>query len=170
MFKDYYRILGIESSATKVEIKRAYREMSMKWHPDRNPDADVTSIMQDINEAYAILKDETKKSRYDIEYERFCKEFADAKTQESAFKNEQKETPKESRSYNYDVKDDSLNEDIKNARKYAKSLVDEFLQSLKESSVAAAKGAASNAANYAIGWIVGGIALSLIGILIKSCS
>ena len=170
MFKDYYRILGIKSSATKVEIKRAYREMSMKWHPDRNPDADVTSIMQDINEAYAILKDETKKSRYDIEYAHFCKEFADAKTQENAFKNEQKETPKASRGYNYDVKDDRLNEDIKNAREYAKSLVDEFLQCLKESSVAAAKGAASNAANYAIGWIFGGITLSLIGILIKSCS
>lgn len=61
MFKDYYKILGISRQASAQEIKSAYRTMSKKWHPDINPGMDVTSIMQDINEAYAILKDENKK-------------------------------------------------------------------------------------------------------------
>lgn len=55
MFKDYYKILGIQRQASVQEIKSAYRIMSMKWHPDKNPNVDVTSVMQDINEAYAIL-------------------------------------------------------------------------------------------------------------------
>ena len=59
MFKDYYKILGVSSSANDVEIKKAYREMSMKWHPDRNRGIDVTATMQDINEAYAILNKES---------------------------------------------------------------------------------------------------------------
>lgn len=47
--------------------------MSMKWHPDKNPDADVTSMMQDINEAYAILKNKEKRHRYDQEYALFVR-------------------------------------------------------------------------------------------------
>ena len=61
MFKDYYKILGIHRQASAQEIKSAYRAMSIKWHPDKNPNVNVTSIMQDINEAYAILKDEEKR-------------------------------------------------------------------------------------------------------------
>ena len=57
MFKDYYQILDILPSATKQEIKEAYRKMSLRWHPDRNSGADVTAIMQDINEARTYAKD-----------------------------------------------------------------------------------------------------------------
>ena len=57
MFKDYYQILDVSFSASKEEIKKAYRKMSLQWHPDRNPGADVTEMMQDINEAYKILND-----------------------------------------------------------------------------------------------------------------
>lgn len=64
MFKDYYEILDIDWHASQMEIKSAYRKQSMKWHPDRNPGLDVTAMMQDINEAYAILKDELKRERY----------------------------------------------------------------------------------------------------------
>ena len=60
MFKDYYQILEITQQASLSEIKQAYRAASKKWHPDVNPGKDTTQIMQDINEAYAILKDETK--------------------------------------------------------------------------------------------------------------
>ena len=74
MFKDYYKILGVTHLASPADIKRAYRDMSMKWHPDRNPNEDVTSIMQDINEAYAILKDKSKRDRYDLEYAIFYQE------------------------------------------------------------------------------------------------
>ncbi|MBP5548133.1 MAG: DnaJ domain-containing protein [Bacteroidales bacterium] len=171
MFKDYYKILGITCFASPAEIKRAYREMSMKWHPDRNPNVDVTSMMQDINEAYAILKNEEKKARYNQEYAKFNREFFGndnirGNTQEEK---QRKETQKDW-DYDYEVKDDHLKEDINNAREYAKALVEEFLKSFRESSVAAVKGAATNAATYAFGWVVAGIILSLLGILIKSCN
>ena len=64
-FKDYYAILGISRYSTADEIRTAYRTLSKKWHPDLNPGQDVSQKMQDINEAYAILKDSVKKGRYD---------------------------------------------------------------------------------------------------------
>ena len=60
MFKDYYEILDVPFGATDSEIKSAYKHQAIRWHPDRNPGIDVTNIMQDINEAYAILKDPIK--------------------------------------------------------------------------------------------------------------
>ena len=169
MFKDYYKILGIHCSATDEEIKRAYRTMSMKWHPDMNPDADVTSMMQDINEAYAILKNKEKRHRYDQEYALFCTNFTTEKHRKEDCHKTNKAQENEW-SYEYDIRDDNLKNDIKNAREYARSLVEEFLKSFKKSSVAAVKGAASNVTSYAIGWVFAGIALSLIGFLIKSCN
>ena len=74
MFKDYYQILGISPSASKKDIKDAYRIKSLQWHPDRNPDIDVTGIMQDINEAYKILNDDISRTRYDKEYQNFIKQ------------------------------------------------------------------------------------------------
>ena len=67
MFKDYYQILDVSFSASKEEIKKAYRKMSLQWHPDRNPGADVTEMMQDINEAYKILNDDISRAKYDKE-------------------------------------------------------------------------------------------------------
>jgi curved DNA-binding protein CbpA len=71
MFKDYYQILGIPLTSSRQDIKNAYRQLSLKWHPDKNPGIDVTEIMQDINEAYKILYDEESRARYDIEYQIF---------------------------------------------------------------------------------------------------
>ena len=170
MFKDYYKILGVHSSATADEIKRAYRAMSMKWHPDKNPDADVTSMMQDINEAYAILKDKEKRNRYDQEYALYCTNRTTKKTRKETCHETHKHTQENEWSYEYNIRDDDLKNDIKNARKYARSLVEEFLKSFRESSVEAAKGAASNVTSYAIGWVFAGVVLSLMGILIKSCN
>ena len=68
MLKDYYSILGISFNASDEEIKRAYRALSKRWHPDVNPGLDTTAIMQDINEAYYILKDSAMRVRYDAEY------------------------------------------------------------------------------------------------------
>ena len=62
MFKDYYQILGIPLTSSRQDIKNAYRQLSLKWHPDKNPGIDVTEIMQDINEAYKILYDEENRS------------------------------------------------------------------------------------------------------------
>ena len=68
MLKDYYSILGISFNASDEEIKRAYRALSIRWHPDVNPGLDTTAIMQDINEAYYILRDSAMRVRYDSEY------------------------------------------------------------------------------------------------------
>jgi len=170
MFKDYYKILGVSPSADGATIKRAYREMSMRWHPDKNPSVDVTAIMQDINEAYAILKDVAKRSRYDQEYIRFCGALKKEETTQKDVNTNEKERSQYSWTYEYDVQDENLREDIKYARKYAKELVEEFLRELKKTSKAAAKGAATNAFNYAIGWVAAGIILTLIGSLIRTCN
>lgn len=170
MFKDYYKILGVSPSADDATIKRAYREMSMRWHPDRNPGVDVTAIMQDINEAYAILKDVAKRSRYNQEYVRFCGAFEKKETTQKNVNTNEMRRSQYSWTYEYDVQDENLREDIKDARKYAKELVEEFLRELKETSKAAVKGAATNAVNYTISWIVAGILIAIFGAMVRTCN
>ena len=65
-YKDYYKILGIEKTATKEEIKKAYRKLAMKYHPDKNPgDKEAERKFKEINEAHAVLSDPEKKKKYD---------------------------------------------------------------------------------------------------------
>ncbi len=64
--KDYYRILGVSRDASQEEIKKAYRELAFKYHPDRNPgDSEAEERFKEINEAYQILGDPRKRSEYD---------------------------------------------------------------------------------------------------------
>lgn len=64
--EDPYKILGIEKNANQEDIRKAYRSLSLKCHPDRNPEnPDATSIFQSINSAYEILGDERKRKIYD---------------------------------------------------------------------------------------------------------
>ncbi len=66
MKKDYYEILGIDKSANAAEIKKAYRKKAIQYHPDRNPnDKDAEEKFKEAAEAYEVLSDPDKKTRYD---------------------------------------------------------------------------------------------------------
>jgi molecular chaperone DnaJ len=66
MTKDLYNVLGVDRGATDDDIKKAYRKMAMKWHPDKNKDnPDAESKFKDISAAYEVLSDVNKKSNYD---------------------------------------------------------------------------------------------------------
>jgi curved DNA-binding protein len=65
-YKDYYKILGVDRKASDEEIKRAYRKLALKYHPDRNPNnSQAEDKFKEINEANQVLSDAQKRARYD---------------------------------------------------------------------------------------------------------
>ncbi len=64
--RDYYEVLGLKKGASDDEIKKAYRQLAKKYHPDLNPgDAEAEKNFKEVNEAYSVLSDADKKSKYD---------------------------------------------------------------------------------------------------------
>ena len=65
--KDLYKVLGLDKKASQNDIKKAYRKLAMKYHPDKNPENKEVAAnkFKEISEAYEILSDETKKRQYD---------------------------------------------------------------------------------------------------------
>src|SRR5882762_742926 len=65
-FIDYYKILGVDKNASTEDIKKAYRKLARKHHPDLNPnDASAKQMFQQINEAHEVLSDPEKRKKYD---------------------------------------------------------------------------------------------------------
>jgi DnaJ family protein B protein 4 len=66
---NYYEILGVSKDASETEIKKAYRQLSLKYHPDRNPSEEAKQKIQEINQAYEILGDASTRKQHDQEVE-----------------------------------------------------------------------------------------------------
>lgn len=64
-FKDYYEIMGVKHDATQDEIKRAYRKLARKYHPDVSKESDAETRFKEVGEAYEVLKDPEKRTAYD---------------------------------------------------------------------------------------------------------
>ena len=63
--RDYYKVLNVSRKASKDEIKRVYRKLALKYHPDRNKSPDAEEKFKEISEAYAVLSDDEKRMQYD---------------------------------------------------------------------------------------------------------
>ena len=164
MFKDYYSILEIPFGALQEEIKSAYKQQALRWHPDRNLSEGALKKMQDINEAYLILKDEEAKSRYDEEYKRYRKY---EQSFEKSFSEEnqtysQSDKPKEE----YEFHDDILKRWMNNAREQAASLVGQTLAEFKVGAKAAGKEMFERFTAY----LVIGLIFSIVFALSRGCS
>lgn len=78
MVRDYYEVLGVQRNAGLDEIKKAYRELALKYHPDRNKTKEAEEKFKEINEAYAVLSDEQKRRQYDaVGPERFNQSYSE---------------------------------------------------------------------------------------------
>lgn len=153
-FKDYYKILEIPQTASYTEIRKAYKSLAIKWHPDKNPGIDTTKKMQKINEAYVILKDEEARSRYDKEYSNY-QDFK--KEAESRY----------ATSEEYEFNDETLKQWMQNASKQAVDLAKKTLKEIQELSVTATKAAGNKIGQMIITYSIIGVLLTLI---IRTCS
>jgi len=165
MFIDYYSLLEVEVNATQEEIKAAFKKQALKWHPDRNSENDTTLYMQQINEAYLILKDIEARNHYNKEYKRF-KEYQQQKEQEHF---NEKEKKRENEYTEYKIYDEILKKWIKNAKHQAVDLAKQTIEDFKGISTAGAKAVAEETTQGILFYIVFNILIFFILTLIQTC-
>lgn len=185
MFIDYYSIIEIPHTATKAEVKSAYKKQAIRWHPDKNPGQDTTQKMQEVNEAYLILNDDEARHRYNREYLRFKsfhqekerarkaeenkqkqyehkKQEQEKKTEDKTYENKAKKPKEEYSTYHFD--DEILKKWMENARKQAMRNVQEMITEFRDSSIAGF----GTFFKTALMVIVNGIIFFIIGQILKS--
>lgn len=164
-FTDYYELLELKPPATQEEIKKAYRTASLKWHPDTNLGTDTTEIMQLINEAYLILKDEEAKSKYDNVYSHFKQQQSqEPDLQPDSMPGSEKfEFDSKRYEYNYEFSDETLKQWMSNARRQSHSMTEEMIDELRGATKEAGKSIGNAFLKYFIPMIIGFL-------LFKMCS
>ncbi len=101
-FIDYYKILGIDKSANEAEIKKAYRKLARKYHPDLNPNYDSSKVkFQELNEANEVLSDPEKRKKYD----KYGKDWKHADEFEKQSQNQQQNRSSQSNSSQFNEQD-----------------------------------------------------------------
>jgi curved DNA-binding protein CbpA len=128
MIKDHYKTLGIQRESPLEDVKKAYRSLALKWHPDVNKGSDAHEKFIEINEAYLILSDKEAKQKYDYEYDNYIKVSVDDFVSKAS---------NMSQTYEYSTYSDSnLNDWSKTARKqaekYASMSFKDFSNLIKE--------------------------------------
>lgn len=151
-FVDYYHILQLERDFTDEQLKGAYKKQAINWHPDKNPNTDTTIRMQQINEAFLILKDYYSRRRYEQEYSKYQKFCEQSK------KREQK--------VDYEVEDETLKAWILKARGKATKLAKQSLDDIVSMSVIGGKAIISEVIGRAIFFIV---VVAIFSLLFKTC-
>lgn len=163
-FKDYYSILQLDISATESEIKAAFKRQALRWHPDKNKGIDTTTKMQEINEAYLILKDTEARARYDVQY-RLFKQKTNAR-----YSSAETNQPPPKSSTDFENSDDVLKKWMENAQTQSVDLAQQLIVELRGAGKRALVGAGEGLIS-AVKWqlALGGIVAFFL-IMAKSCN
>jgi DnaJ-class molecular chaperone len=130
MLPDYYKVLDLNKIATKEEIKKRYRELAKKYHPDVNKSPDATTKMQEIQEAYYILYDDEARSRYNIQYDKlYGRKKQEFKEETKSDTSQTKNDNSQQKSYQFD--DPVLEKWILNAKRQASDFVKNLYRDTK---------------------------------------
>ena len=166
MFTDYYAVLNISRQSTQDEIKKAFKMKALEWHPDRNQNANAEQMMQLINEAYLILKDEEAKLKYDNEYDLFL----NSQTKQNSEDKSRTEGAHKSYSYReYNIQDEELKRWIKNAKEQAIRLAKQSIEDFRSIALSGGNAAIGGAVS-AIGSYIGiSIMFTIIFALTRGC-
>ena len=180
MFKNYYTILEISEKATQKEIKAAFKKQALIWHPDRNIGTDTSVRMQEINEAYLILKNIEARERYDIEYQKFrlyLRQSAQThfyeKQQSESHHDTQENWKQKEKLYkysDYSINDNILLKWIEKARKEAVDLTQNTIQDLKGIAKYSAKPEGKKEFNWITVQFIFGIIVLILLVMLKNCN
>jgi DnaJ-class molecular chaperone len=165
MFFDYYAILEIDFKSEQSDIKSAFKNQALKWHPDKNPGIDTTKRMQLINEAYLILKDPDARQKYDQEYCRYQEHIKQQSfnQQKEKTKNKVEDTYEDS---DYVVFDETLLRWMSNAREQAVELAKQTIEDLQGMSKDGCRAIIETALSGVLRYLIFGL---IFLIFIKAC-